>query len=98
MPLRRWIDQSLPLRSTPASRRIEATPDTWLACAQDVAAIGGRLLALWADGAGPVTVYAALIAEPTVLLLALEISESAGDLSKSCRAVSGRGAHATRRG
>ena len=78
MPLRRWIEQSLPLRSVAGARRIEATPDTWLACAQDVAAIGGRLLALWADSAGPVTVYAVLIAEPTVLLLALEISESAG--------------------
>jgi len=76
MPLRRWIEQSLPLHGAPGARRIEVTPDTWQACAQDVAANGGRLLALWADGTAPVTVYAALIAEPTVLLLALEIDET----------------------
>ena len=76
MPLRRWIEQSLPLRGAPGARRIETTPETWLDCARDVAANGGRLLALWADGTGPVTVYAALIAEPTVLLLALEIEET----------------------
>ena len=42
MPLRRWIEQSLPLRSVAGARRIEATADTWLACVQDVAA-GGKL-------------------------------------------------------
>jgi len=76
MPLRRWVEQSLPLHGVPGARRIKVTPDTWQACAQDVAANGGRLLALWADGTAPVTVYAALIAEPTVLLLALEIDET----------------------
>ena len=76
MPLRRWIEQSLPLRGAPGARRIEATSDTWLDCARDVAANGGRLLALWADGTGPVTVYAALIADSTLLLLALEIEKT----------------------
>ena len=76
MPLRRWIEQSLPLRGAAGARRIETTPDTWLDCARDVAANGGRLLALWADSTSPVTVYAVLIAEPTLLLLALEIKET----------------------
>jgi Ni,Fe-hydrogenase III large subunit len=76
MPLRRWIEQSLPQCGAPGARRLEATPDTWIDCARDVAANGGRLLALWADGAGPVTVYAALIADSTLLLLALEIEKT----------------------
>src|SRR5688572_20000795 len=57
-------------------RRVDVTPDSWLACAQDMAAGGGRLLALWADATRPVTVYAVLIAEPTVLLLSLELEET----------------------
>ncbi|HET9473730.1 MAG TPA: NADH-quinone oxidoreductase subunit C [Steroidobacteraceae bacterium] len=77
MPLRRWIEQSVPSPGAPGARRIEVTPDTWQACAQDVAANGGRLLALWADGAEPVTVYAAFIAGQTVLLLSLELKETA---------------------
>ena len=76
MPMRRWIDQSTPLPGIAGMRRVDVTPDTWLACAQDMAARGGRLLALWVDVTRPVTVYAVLIAEPTVLLLALELEET----------------------
>ena len=56
-------------------RRLDVTPETWHACATDVAASGGRLIALWVDGASEPTVIAALIAEPVVLLLALELRE-----------------------
>ena len=76
MPLRRWIEQSIPVPGIAGMRRVDVTPDSWLACAQDMAAGGGRLLALWADATRPVTVYAVLIAEPTVLLLSLELEET----------------------
>lgn len=70
-----WIDQSAPLPGAPGVRRLDVNPETWHACATDMAAGGARLFALWADGAGTVTVFAALIAEPSVLLLALELPD-----------------------
>jgi Ni,Fe-hydrogenase III large subunit len=73
MELQKWIDQSTPLPGTPRARRLDVTPDTWHDCAKDVAASGGRLIALWADCAGETTVFAAMIAEPLVLFLALEL-------------------------
>ncbi len=73
MELQAWIDQSAPLPGAPGVRRLDVTPETWHTCATAVAASGGRLLAQWADRAGNVTVFAALIAEPIVLLLALEL-------------------------
>jgi Ni,Fe-hydrogenase III large subunit len=73
MELQNWIDHSTPLPGAPGVRRLDVTVDAWLACATDVAASGGRLFALWADCAGQATVFAALIAEPVVLLLALEL-------------------------
>lgn len=56
-------------------RRVVLSPETWLECAGDVAAAGGRLLALWADGGPRVAVHAASIAGPTVLLLSLELAD-----------------------
>jgi len=76
MPLRRWLDNSRPLPGPVEVHRIDATPDTWTACAQDAAACGGRLLALWAEGTRPVTVYTVLLAEPTLLVLALELADT----------------------
>jgi len=73
VPLRRWLEQSTSLPGAPGARRLDVTIEGWQACAQDAAAIGARLLALWADGVHPVTVYAALVAEPAVLLIALEL-------------------------
>src|SRR6188768_3938165 len=73
MELQNWIDHSTPLPGAPGVRRLDVTVDAWLACATDVAASGGRLFALWADCAGEPTVFAALIAEPIVLVLALEL-------------------------
>jgi Ni,Fe-hydrogenase III large subunit len=73
MPLRKWIDQSAPLPGAPGIRWLDVTADTWLGCAHDMAAAGGRLLAQWVDCARGTRVFAALIAEPTVLLLSLEL-------------------------
>jgi Ni,Fe-hydrogenase III large subunit len=73
MDLQTWIDQSTPLPGAPGVRRLDVTVDTWHTCAAAVAASGGRLFAHWADCTGNVTVFAALIAGPIVLLLALEL-------------------------
>lgn len=73
MELQKWTDQSTPLPGAPGVRRLDVSLENWHACATDVAASGGRLFALWADCAGEATVFAALIAEPFVLLLALEL-------------------------
>jgi Ni,Fe-hydrogenase III large subunit len=73
MPRQKWIDQSIPLPGAPGLRHLDVTADSWHACAKDIAASGGRLLALWADCAGGSTVLAALVAEPVVLILSLEL-------------------------
>jgi Ni,Fe-hydrogenase III large subunit/Ni,Fe-hydrogenase III component G len=76
MELQKWIDQSTQLPGAPGMRRLDVTLDRWHECAKDVAASGGRLCALWADGAAKITVFAALICEPVVLLLSLELPGS----------------------
>ncbi len=73
MALQKWIDQSTPLPGAPGVRRLDLTPETWHECAKDVATSGGRFCALWADGVAEVTVFAAAICEPAVLLLSLEL-------------------------
>lgn len=74
MDLQHWIMQSVPIPAMPGVCRLEATPDTWSTCARDLETHGGRLLALWADcAAAETTLFAALIAEPVVLVLALEL-------------------------
>jgi Ni,Fe-hydrogenase III large subunit/Ni,Fe-hydrogenase III component G len=77
MELQKWINQSTPIPGALGVRMVEVTLDTWHDCATDVAASGGRLLALWADCASKTTVFAALIVEPAVLLLSLELPGSA---------------------
>ena len=73
MPLRKWLEKSTPLPGAPGARRVELTEEGWQACAADTAAGGGRLLALWADTSDGATMFAAVIAEPGLLLLALEL-------------------------
>jgi Ni,Fe-hydrogenase III large subunit len=79
MPLRRWLNHAQPLPGPPGALRIEVTPDSWTACAQDFAAGGGRLLALWAEGSRPARLYAALVAEPALLLLSLELVDTSAN-------------------
>jgi Ni,Fe-hydrogenase III large subunit len=77
VPRQKWIDESTPMPGAPGARWLEVTADAWTACATDVAASGGRLLALWADGAGRATIFAALIVEPVMLVVALELDRTA---------------------
>ena len=71
--MHRWIDKATPLPGASGMRLLAVTVDSWHSCAADLAAGGGRLLSLWAEGSDEVTVFAAVIAEPVVLVIALEL-------------------------
>ena len=76
MVLQYWIDQSTPLPGALGVRRLDVTLDTWHQSARDIAAGGGRLLALWVDCERTATVRAALIADSVVLILTLALPEA----------------------
>ena len=72
MPLRRWWERSRPVPGAPHVRGLGVTPEEWLPVAQDVAATGGRLLALWASANSySDAVYAAFMTPSGVLILQL---------------------------
>ena len=54
MPLSRWLDRARAMPGAPGLRAIDVNPSQWRAVAQDVAASGGRLLALWGSRPGGV--------------------------------------------
>lgn len=62
MPLTKWWGKARELPGAPRVRGLGVTAEQWRQCAGDVAASGGRLLAMWAsscedwDGAGTVEV------------------------------------------
>ena len=74
MPLRRWWERSSPVPGAPQARGLGVTVEEWLPAAQDVAAAGGRLLALWVS-ANPhgAAAYAAFMAPAGVLVLRLSV-------------------------
>ena len=51
MGLKTWLPVSTPLADDPAIRRMLVNADAWRRLAEDVAASGGRLLALWGQDA-----------------------------------------------
>jgi Ni,Fe-hydrogenase III large subunit len=73
---KRWLAQSSALPGAPGTFRVATTPDTWRPLAQDVAASGGRLLALWADREAAATVHAAFLCDAGLLVAGLELSDS----------------------
>jgi Ni,Fe-hydrogenase III large subunit len=79
MPLRRWFDQAATVPGAPQVRALRVTPEDWHEAAAAVAAAGGRLLSLWADGAigeannDGQSMVAAFVADPGVLLLELPL-------------------------
>ena len=79
MGLERWFAQATALPGAPGAKALEVTAESWRAVAADVAAGGGRLLALWADperGNGP-AVRAAFLAESALLVVTLPIAPGA---------------------
>ena len=75
MPLQKWLDQSNQQPGAPGLRTHAVSLDQWRPVAQDVAAAGGRLLALWAsaDESGTPTIRAAFLAESNGLVLSAPI-------------------------
>lgn len=70
MPLRKWWGKAQELPGAPRTRGLGATLETWSQCAAEVAASGGRLLAMWAsacnawDGGGTLEIEDISRAEP----------------------------------
>ncbi|MBS0397996.1 MAG: Ni,Fe-hydrogenase III large subunit, partial [Proteobacteria bacterium] len=88
MPFRGWWSRAKDLSGVSHSRGLTVTADEWSRCAADVAAGGGRLLAMWASdcidgqdegaGADAVEVHAAFMADPGLLILELPVQRNAG--------------------
>ena len=76
MPLRTWFARSNAQPGAPGLRALTVSAEEWRQVAADVAATGGRLLALWASEAaeGAPIVRAAFIAARTGLVVSLPIS------------------------
>ena len=49
MPVTKWWDTARELAGAPCTRGLAVTAEAWSQCAGDVAASGGRLLAMWAS-------------------------------------------------
>lgn len=81
MPVTKWWDKARELPGAPRTRGLGVTAEAWSQCTSDVAASGGRLLALWAsacddrDGPAP-EVYAAFLIDPGMLILELPVQRS----------------------
>ena len=83
MALAGWFNAAAPLPGAPGVKGLVVDADDWRHAAEDFAAAGGRLLALWAQGveSGHRAVFAAL-AEPSRILvveLPLGRAESGGE-------------------
>jgi Ni,Fe-hydrogenase III large subunit len=77
MPLRRWLDESTPLPGASRTRGLTVDAEGWREAAQEVAAAGGRLIALWAGADGGCRLHAAFATGPGVLVLSLPIAAPA---------------------
>jgi Ni,Fe-hydrogenase III large subunit len=88
MPLAKWWPRARALAGAPCSFGMGVTAEEWTQCAGDVAASGGRLLAMWAsdrDGgaaasqarpatAGEVDIYAAFVTDRGMLVVELQVT------------------------
>ncbi len=76
MPLRAWFQRAQPQSGAPGLRALSVSYDEWLPLAQDIAATGGRLLALWGsgDGSSTPTIRASYLAEGAGLLVSLPLT------------------------
>jgi Ni,Fe-hydrogenase III large subunit len=73
-----WFERSQPLAGAPGMSALDVEHDAWGAAALDIAAAGGRLIALWAEPApaGASRLHAAYAAEPGVLVASLALPAS----------------------
>jgi Ni,Fe-hydrogenase III large subunit len=82
MPLTKWWTAARELPGAPRTRGLALTAEAWSLCAADVAAGGGRLLAMWASSCGPAEgateVYAAFLTDQGVLILELPVRLGGG--------------------
>jgi Ni,Fe-hydrogenase III large subunit len=72
----RWFDEAQRLGSSPPLFLREVGARAWREAARELAAGGGRLVALWA-GTGGAAVYAAYLATPGLLVLVLPVPAGA---------------------
>ena len=80
MPAQKWRARMLALPGSPSAARLQVTAGEWRQAAEDVAAAGGQLLALWtapaAAPAGRGVVRAALLMGDCLLVLELMAPEA----------------------
>ena len=79
MPLRAWFARAGVQPGAPGVKAVRVPVGDWLNVARDVAASGGRLLALWGsgDGTGSAVVRASYLAPQGVLLVTLPLETPA---------------------
>src|SRR5215469_14941435 len=78
MPVMKWWDRARDLPAAPRTRGVGVTAEEWTKCASDVAAGGGRLLAMWASdlSSPPMDVYAAFLIDQGALILELPVQRA----------------------
>jgi Ni,Fe-hydrogenase III large subunit/Ni,Fe-hydrogenase III component G len=81
MSLQRWIGETRASSTSVDPRSVDIEADDWRELAKDVAAAGGRLLALWGawDRGGGNAIRAVAVAPPAVLLVSLRLPGDATD-------------------
>jgi Ni,Fe-hydrogenase III large subunit/Ni,Fe-hydrogenase III component G len=77
MALRAWFDRSDAQPGAPGLRALTVSGEEWRQVAQDVAAAGGRLVALWAsrEAGAASTIRGAFLAEHSGLVLSLPVAD-----------------------
>jgi Ni,Fe-hydrogenase III large subunit/Ni,Fe-hydrogenase III component G len=80
VPVVRWFEQANPVAGAPGVRALEVDGPAWRNLAKDVAAGGGRLLALWGDTslAGHASVRALYVAQAGGLAVEMPVAMPTG--------------------
>ncbi len=80
MPFAHWFESGEPVAGAPGIGAVEADASAWRSVAQDVAAGGGRLLALWGDTSlvGRGSVHALYVAQQGGLAVELPVTTTTG--------------------
>ena len=79
MAIRKWLDRSQPLAGAPGARCIEVAAEDWRQVALDVAAVGGRLHALWTECAHRNAVHTLYAGDDFLLLATLPLESAAAE-------------------